>query len=463
MSGKIHLVLSSGGVKTLAYASAIDFLSKSGFEIASVTGCSAGTVFAACLAAGLSPAQLLHSVRTVDLKRYTGQKARGPGLLTMFGWPRARYKTSGLVDLFRDLVRGDPTFADLTLPFATLGVDLLSTRILVYSTQSQRDMRVSEAIRIATAVPFFYPPHVTDERVVIDGALVSDCPVWLAVTQPGEYPVVALRPRRERVHPRDQALAGFVETLVQLGGMSRDSYDIEQLRRVCLIEIDAKAVDVLEFDHSPEQRALLLNSGREAAEQRIGEIQRVAAGGSSAPSIRPPKATGPDATAELSGLQALKHSHEILSRQVRDRVFISYAHENRDWVDRLLPHLRASLPPGKQSGIVWDDSQIDAGANWLDEIQNELRSTRVAVLIVTSKFLISDFIRDTELPAILRAKDEDNLQIFWIQAEHAPREHNPLKELQCANDPNRPLEGLAAAEINRILVDISQRVALLLR
>jgi predicted acylesterase/phospholipase RssA len=463
---KAHLVLGAGGMKTLGYAGALAALADQGVVYASISACSAGTFFGACLCAGVPPAKLVDTVLSTNLRRYVGEPVGG-ALLGWLGWgnwrwPRARFKEAGMVALFRELAGGDPTFDDLPLPFATIGVDLISSRLLVYSKASTPQMKVSEAVRIATAVPFLYPPHATPERVVVDGALASQCPVWLAAQYPDDLPIIAMIPRRSLVHPRELGLGGFIGSLVGLGGASRDLQLIQQMQRTVLVEIDAANVRHDEFDLSAEKRGMLIAAGRLAVENCLGHLFAVAAG-SRAPDSEPEVTVRPssyDALAESGASEVMARANSRLSSEVRDRVFISYARDDRSWVDRFQVALKGTLR--NRPVLVWDDSQLRGGAAWRQEIERQLKSTKVALLLVTNSFLASDFIKDVELKAILDAARGDGLVVIWVLVRQCDWQSSELEQINCANDTRRPLNSLTEADLDEVLLSVGRQVRLAL-
>jgi len=79
----------------------------------------------------------------------------------------------------------------------------------------------------------------------------------------------------------------------------------------------------------------------------------------------------------------------------RDKLFLSYARTDRDWLAAVKTQLRA-LP--EQSIEVWDDTVISAGASFEREIQRAMAASRACLLLVTPEFLSSRFIREHELP-----------------------------------------------------------------
>jgi TIR domain len=106
-------------------------------------------------------------------------------------------------------------------------------------------------------------------------------------------------------------------------------------------------------------------------------------------------------------------SHEekhTVPQSTRDRVFISYSHKDRDWLEKL----QIVLKPLIRKGIIsiWDDTQIQAGDQWRNQIAEALGNARVAVLLVSPDFLASDFIADHELPPMLRAAQDQGLRIL---------------------------------------------------
>ena len=83
------------------------------------------------------------------------------------------------------------------------------------------------------------------------------------------------------------------------------------------------------------------------------------------------------------------------------RIFISYSHDDKAWMKRVVKHLRVLEPEGLS---VWEDHQITAGGDWLPEIKAEIQSCSVALLLISANFLTSKLILDTEVPALLQRR-----------------------------------------------------------
>jgi len=118
-------------------------------------------------------------------------------------------------------------------------------------------------------------------------------------------------------------------------------------------------------------------------------------------------------------------------------VFISYAHEDKGWADRLRTH----LAPLRQSGLVsdWHDGKIEPGVEWHPAILQALSDATLILALVSAAFLDSDYIRSVELvhalerhargdarvlPIILRAVDLEATVLGRLQA--LPRDAKPI-------------------------------------
>ena len=140
----------------------------------------------------------------------------------------------------------------------------------------------------------------------------------------------------------------------------------------------------------------------------------------------------------------------------RQQLFISYSRADREWVDRL----KAMLGPllrGEDLHL-WDDSQIEPGARWKEEIGCALASADVALLLVSPDFLNSDFIHKEELPPLLRAAEEKVLVLLWVKLRPCLVQRTPIHAYQAALDPARPLSAMAPWEQEEALEKVAQRI-----
>ena len=140
----------------------------------------------------------------------------------------------------------------------------------------------------------------------------------------------------------------------------------------------------------------------------------------------------------------------------RERVFISYSHKDQKTFDELT----TMLSPAIRAGLidVWDDTKIDPGAKWKDEITKALASARVAVLLVSNNFLASDFIANHELPPLLEAARGQGVVIFWIYVGDCLYQQTKIASYQAAHDISKPLNRLAKGRREKVLRDVCTKL-----
>lgn len=134
------------------------------------------------------------------------------------------------------------------------------------------------------------------------------------------------------------------------------------------------------------------------------------------------------------------------SSEVRgNKVFVSYSHEDAEYLERLLVHLR----PLEVAGLIdpWVDTQLKAGDRWKMEIETALEAASVAILLVSADFLASDFVVKNELPPILAQAEKGGTRIIplIIKPCRFARDTN-LSCFQSHNSPNKPLSSLVDFE-----------------
>ena len=150
----------------------------------------------------------------------------------------------------------------------------------------------------------------------------------------------------------------------------------------------------------------------------------------------------PSSSSESSAENKSHETKETIPTIKRDKVFISYSHKDKKFLDDLLAHLKPLERAGRVSA--WSDKQIQPGSQWFGEIQAALAATKVAVLLVTKDFLASDFIHDHELGPLLKEAAAGGVAIRWVLVRDCNWENTPLKDYQAAFPPEKPLAAMKA-------------------
>lgn len=138
-------------------------------------------------------------------------------------------------------------------------------------------------------------------------------------------------------------------------------------------------------------------------------------------------------------------------------VFVSYSHQDVEFLRRLMVHLK----PLEKERIIesWVDTKLQAGDQWKKEIEEALNRARVAILLVTADFLASDFIVDNELPPILAKAESQGTRIIPVILKPCRfvRDRN-LSRFQAINNPQLPIINLSVGEQEKVYDSISEAV-----
>ncbi len=141
---------------------------------------------------------------------------------------------------------------------------------------------------------------------------------------------------------------------------------------------------------------------------------------------------------------------------MRFRIFISYAHENKFWLDEL----ETMLKPAVRSGLtIWSDREIKSGTIWRDETEDALATSQSAILLVSKYFLASDFISKNELPPLLEAARTEGLVVHWLAVGDCLFEFTPIPNYNALISPAEPLNCLSEGERDKRLKRAAWQVA----
>ena len=142
----------------------------------------------------------------------------------------------------------------------------------------------------------------------------------------------------------------------------------------------------------------------------------------------------------------------------KTNIFISYSHQDIDWLKKIQTYLKV-LNFENEKLEVWDDTKIKPGNNWKEEIKKALESCRIAILLISMDFLASDFIRNDELPPLLKQAQSENTIILplIVRPSRFTKDKN-LSGFQSINDPNKPLSKLGTNEQEELLVKLTDTV-----
>src|SRR3712207_5436395 len=128
----------------------------------------------------------------------------------------------------------------------------------------------------------------------------------------------------------------------------------------------------------------------------------------------------------------------VSAPSTRTKVFISYSHADKAWLERLKWHLKPLVREGRLE--CWDDTHIRPGDDWKQEIRTALDTAQVAVLLISARFFASDFIDENELPPLLTAAQKKGVRILPVILSASRFARNPdLARFQTVNPPDQQI------------------------
>lgn len=121
------------------------------------------------------------------------------------------------------------------------------------------------------------------------------------------------------------------------------------------------------------------------------------------------------------------------------RLFYSYSHKDEKLRERLEVHLAAL----RRQGLIeeWHDRKITAGREWKNDIDGQLETADVILLLVSPDFLASDYAYDKELRRALDRHRSGEARVVPIILRHSDWQETPIGALQALPPEGRPVAG----------------------
>ncbi|MCT4613980.1 MAG: toll/interleukin-1 receptor domain-containing protein [Marinifilaceae bacterium] len=137
-----------------------------------------------------------------------------------------------------------------------------------------------------------------------------------------------------------------------------------------------------------------------------------------------------------------------------NKVFVSYSHNDKKFLDRLQVHLKPLVRNGNID--LWDDTKINTGDLWKQEIERSIEQAKVAILLISADFLASDFIVTKELPPLLVAARQRGASILPVIISPCRFEQeSQLSQFQAINSPDNAVNQMSHAEQEQLWFKLS--------
>lgn len=141
-------------------------------------------------------------------------------------------------------------------------------------------------------------------------------------------------------------------------------------------------------------------------------------------------------------------------------VFISYSHKD----DRERIKLENHLQVLQKSGMIrtWTDRKIDAGEEWENQIDSNLNTSQIVLMLISSNFMASNYCYDMEMKAALKRHTTAHAIVIPIILRACLWQVAPFAKLQLLPKDGKPIQNFtrkddAYAAIAKAIWDIIQK------
>lgn len=281
----VVLVLSGGGTKGFAHLGVMEALEENGVPVIGIVGTSMGALMGALRASGYGTRDMRRIVDELDLPSLLSEHT---GPMFVFTGDDRRAKTSTISALTykkqgehqgpRGILTGDKLyhyfselmrhvavtdFYYLPIPYAAVATDIQTGEKVVL-----RQGSLASAMRASMSLPALFEPWEVDGRLLIDGGVVSNLPVYTAREIFPGIPIVAVD--ISDALSRKRAINSYIDVVDQsLTILMRRTTDEEGREADLLLTPDVSGFGLLDASMTDA----IIEAGREAALAKISEIR----------------------------------------------------------------------------------------------------------------------------------------------------------------------------------------------
>lgn len=309
---KADAVFEGGGVKGIGLVGAVSVIEEAGYVFENIAGTSAGAIVGALLAVGYSAAEIKRELDQLNYSRFkdegfldnAGIIGKGLSIAFEYGIYEGDFFELWLGKLLQ--AKGKTTFGEIRTEYEeekyryrlqVIVTDMTERRLLVLPhdlkdfTDDPDQFSIAKAVRMSMSIPVFYEPvrlrdKTGKERLLVDGGVLSNYPVWLLDdgTSAPPWPTFGFKlieqNTREIKSGRPSPIRNPVDYLAALVGTmieAHDSFHISRSKgdydRTIQIPTEInlngtnKVIKTVDFSITPAESRLLYKNGHLAATQ----------------------------------------------------------------------------------------------------------------------------------------------------------------------------------------------------
>lgn len=282
------VVIEGGGVKVIGLVGALHVAEQQGFRFKRIAGTSAGSIVATLLAAGYTSDELYQLLLEKDLSTLLHpswhHKVPYVGPALRLWMKKGLYSGKQLENWLSELLlaKGIRTFADLDpkIELSIIASDISNGKLLVFPKDLAEygyradQMTVAKAVRMSCSIPFFFEPvkwraNKSSKRrnYIVDGAVLSNFPVWLFDEESPQWPTFGFRlfsSQNEAVNEIRGPFSLFYSMFLTMMD-AHDNRSIQETDQLRTIMVPTTGVKLTDFSITTASKKRLYQSGINSA------------------------------------------------------------------------------------------------------------------------------------------------------------------------------------------------------
>jgi NTE family protein len=271
-----RISLSGGGIKAFAHVGVLEVLNGHGYlrAVREYIGISAGALCALCMCIGctISELKMLISVLDFDLVRDISPE-------TIMDFPESFGLDTGenMKKLIHAVLRAkhlspDITFSELRDKGLGPQLRVIATNVNTCMTQEfsntvSPSVKVAFAVQASMSIPlYFIPPRdPSTGHYFVDGGLLCSSPIYFMTEEECKYTLAVSFDNKHKPKEKIGGLSEFIAQIYYTTDYKQQSELYTKWKNNTIL-ICCGRLSILDFDSGFEQRKVLFEAGREAAE-----------------------------------------------------------------------------------------------------------------------------------------------------------------------------------------------------
>jgi predicted acylesterase/phospholipase RssA len=268
-----HLVFAGGGPRAVSFLGAIEVLHKHNMinNVKHYWGNSAGALMAACMSLNTSPKDFRRIFYDMDFTKFRDFDINNiMSFSTRWGLDSGDAFTRNIKSVLETLKPGSSKYTLQELPGLHItATDLTDTKLVVLDSKSFPSMKLVDALRASTSLPFFYVPfrNPVNNHMYVDGAISCNFP-WELLSKEEQNDAIGFDFCTTDRAREPSSLSEFIPAIMNFRKRSSDIKDPIEIHRNVIV-LNIKGFPTWHLALTKEDRDELVKIGVESTSKWI--------------------------------------------------------------------------------------------------------------------------------------------------------------------------------------------------